>query len=114
GRVADAEAHFRQALALARDLGLPPRDLTLLYFWLANTLWWQARFAEMQRLCEEGLALLGDDLESGAGVLMNHSVRLAYIEHGKIDRGNGFFLRNAACLEGLPYDADLKLCFGDP
>jgi tetratricopeptide (TPR) repeat protein len=113
GRVADAEAHFRQALALGRDLGLPPRDLTLLYFWLANTLWWQARFAEMQRLCEEGLALLGDDLESVAGVLMNHTVGLAYIEQGQIDRGNGFFLRNAACLEGLPYDADLKLCYGD-
>ncbi len=113
GSVADAEGHFRQALALGRDLGLPSRNLTPLYFWLANLLWWQARFAEMQRLSEEGLALLGDDLESVAGVLMNHTVGLAYIEQGQIDRGNGFFLRNAACLEGVPYDADLKISYGD-
>src|SRR5439155_5760108 len=71
GREPEAEARFRQALALGQEMGLAPRELVRLYFWLGRALQWQDREAELIGPAEEALALLGDDTESVEAALMN-------------------------------------------
>jgi DNA-binding SARP family transcriptional activator/class 3 adenylate cyclase len=110
GKVPEAEEAFREAIAVGREIGLAPRELVRLYSWYADTLWWGARWDEMIRVGEEGMALLGEDRESVAAALMNDTIAMG---HGDSPRGDReqwreCIYRNARFLERLPYSEDLR------
>jgi class 3 adenylate cyclase/tetratricopeptide (TPR) repeat protein len=94
GKVAEAEAQFRQAIALGEEMGLAPEELVRLYWWLGDSLFWQTRGTEMRSIAAEGLALLGDDTESVGAALMNLQLRRHH--------------RNAEFVERLPYSEELR------
>jgi DNA-binding SARP family transcriptional activator/class 3 adenylate cyclase len=110
GKVPEAEEAFREAIAVGREIGLAPRELVRLYSWYADTLWWAARWDEMIRVGEEGMALLGEDRESVAAALMNDTIAMG---HGDSPRGDReqwreCIYRNARFLDRLPYSEDLR------
>ena len=80
GKVVEAEPLVREAIALGKEIGIPARELTRLYYWLGDTLWWQDYRDELIRMGEEGLALLGDDVESVEAALMNLLIQMGYAE----------------------------------
>jgi uncharacterized protein HemY len=41
GQIAEAEAHFRKAIALGQEMGLAPRERVRIYWWLGETLYWR-------------------------------------------------------------------------
>jgi class 3 adenylate cyclase len=71
GEIDEAETCVQEAIALGQEMGLPPRELVRLYYWLGEVFYWQHRPDDKIRLGEEGLALLGDDVESVEAALMN-------------------------------------------
>jgi tetratricopeptide (TPR) repeat protein/regulation of enolase protein 1 (concanavalin A-like superfamily) len=71
GKQSEAEVYFRQAIGLGKEIHLAPRELIRLYWWLGDSLHWQGRPHEATPLAEEGLSLLGQDLESVEAALMN-------------------------------------------
>ncbi|MBM3240654.1 zinc-ribbon domain-containing protein [Candidatus Poribacteria bacterium] len=108
GKASEAEERFRQAIALGKEMGLAPRELVRLYYWLGAALSWQSRFDEMLRVGEEGLALLEEDTESVEAALMNSRIALAYGHKGEWEKRREFTLRNAQFLQHLPYSEELS------
>jgi adenylate cyclase len=100
GEVSEAEARFRQAIALGKEMELAPRELVRLYWWLADVLYWGNRSDAVPQISEEGLALLGEDTESVEAALMN---QIAGVE--KAREAN---LRNAQFIERLDYSEELR------
>jgi DNA-binding SARP family transcriptional activator/regulation of enolase protein 1 (concanavalin A-like superfamily) len=103
GDLAEAEARLRQAIALGREIRLAPRELARLHWWLADILSWRTRgvrSAEMGRLAQEGLALLGDDTESTEAALMNM-------------HAGGRLLENIRFLERVPYSEELRSVYSN-
>jgi adenylate cyclase len=98
GRVREAEAYFRQAIVVGKEISLAPQELVRLYWWLGDSLFWQSRYAETGPIAEEGLALLGDDTESVGAALMNQHL--------------GRHHRNAEFIERLPYSEELRPAYG--
>jgi tetratricopeptide (TPR) repeat protein/regulation of enolase protein 1 (concanavalin A-like superfamily) len=109
GKVAEAEMHFRQAIALGQEIGLAPRELVRLHHWLGDVLWQGARWDEMIHLGEEGLALLGDDTESVEAALMNQIIAVGYGSKGDRERSRDFNYRNAQFIQRLPYSEGPRL-----
>jgi regulation of enolase protein 1 (concanavalin A-like superfamily) len=99
----DAEALFRQTIALARKMGAPDREVVRLHYWLGEVLYWQSRFDELIALGEEGLALLGEDTESAEAALMNLWVASGHQGKGNEEKWVEFTRRNAAFVLRLPY-----------
>jgi class 3 adenylate cyclase/tetratricopeptide (TPR) repeat protein len=108
GHVTEAESHFREAIALGREIGLETPALVRLYYWLGDALFWQSRYEEMLSLAQEGLALLGEDQESVEAALMNTTLAVAYNNTGDWQKGDAMHRRNAEFLEGLPYSEELS------
>src|SRR6266852_5514685 len=99
----DAEALFRQAIALAGKLGAPDREVVRLQYWLGEVLYWQSRYDEVIAIGEEGLALLAEDTESAEAALMNLSVAGGHRRKGNEEKWVEFTRRNAAFVLRLPY-----------
>ena len=74
GEMDEAEAHFREAVALGKRLQVDPQELALLMHWLGRGLAGRRSMGRDVRLGEEGLAMLGDDTESLGAALMNQLV----------------------------------------
>jgi tetratricopeptide (TPR) repeat protein len=106
GRNPEAVDQFRQAIAVRREMGLAPRELVRLYWWLGDVLWWQGRYEEMLVLGEEGLALLGEDTASVEAVLMNATVAWACVAEPQ--KQWEFTMRNTRLLPSLPYSEELR------
>jgi tetratricopeptide (TPR) repeat protein len=107
GRKLEAEECFRPAIALGQEMGLAPRELVRLYFWLGEALCYKegadgSRWDERIRVALEGLALLGADTESVEVALMNSLIedKSEYREHGD---------RNAQFIQRLPYSEELRV-----
>jgi class 3 adenylate cyclase/tetratricopeptide (TPR) repeat protein len=107
GKPADGEVYLRQAIALGQEMGLAPRELVRLYYWLEEVVFWQGRHADRIRLGEQGLALLGDDTASAEAALMNATIGWGCFLHGDTARARECAQRNAAFLPGLPYSEEL-------
>jgi len=112
GRVAEVEVPLREAIALGKEIELSPRELVRLYYWLGDALYWLNRVDEMLRIAEEGLALLGDDVESVEGALMNGHIAIAHLLKGDIARGKEFAYRTAEFILRLPYVEELRPVYG--
>ena len=108
GKVAEAEAQFREAIALARETGLPLPDLIRLYHWLGEALFWQGRTEERLALGLEGLALLDQEIPSVELALMNQMVAIGHMMRPAVDEYRDYTLRTAAFIGDLPYVPELQ------
>jgi tetratricopeptide (TPR) repeat protein len=113
GQVAEAEECFRQAIALGKEMDLPRRARVRLYYWLCYMLLWQCRYHEILAVAEEGLALLGDDVECVEAALMNATLAAAAVHRGDRERYREFNLRNAPFLLRLPYSEELRWAYAN-
>jgi DNA-binding SARP family transcriptional activator/predicted Ser/Thr protein kinase len=107
GKLVEAEEHLRGAITLGREMELAVREMVRLYHWLAETSWWQGRFDDQILLGEEGLALLGDDVESVEAVLMIHAIAVAHWDKGNLAGFRELCYRTAQLIERLPYSPSL-------
>jgi tetratricopeptide (TPR) repeat protein/regulation of enolase protein 1 (concanavalin A-like superfamily) len=125
GKEVEAEAQFRQALALGREMGLAPQELARLVFWLGDALFWQGRAGEIIGPAEEALALLKEAEgatdegarregpapgESVEAALLNSKLCDAYrsCQSGDEERAWECIRRNAQFLPRLPYSEELR------
>jgi tetratricopeptide (TPR) repeat protein len=105
----EAEDYLRQAITLGKEIGLAPRELVRLYYWLEEALFWQGpRGDDLIRIAEEGLALLGDDTESVEAALMNHQAARGYLNKGNRVKFQELAHRTAQFLRRLPYSEELR------
>jgi DNA-binding SARP family transcriptional activator len=123
GKFADAERYSREALGVAKELRLAPRELVRILFWLGEAVFWQARYDELNEIAKEGLALLEIEaagLDATASTEETVSVELALmlgllaVSHG--NRGNREGSRDctsrlARFLTRLPYREELRPSF---
>jgi tetratricopeptide (TPR) repeat protein/regulation of enolase protein 1 (concanavalin A-like superfamily) len=109
GKLAEAERHLREAIALGQEIRLAAPGLVRLYWWLTNVLFWQGRYDEEIQIAAEGQMLLGGDTESVEAALVNHNLALGYSAKGDYDRSRDFCYRNAKFLQRLPYLEELLL-----
>jgi tetratricopeptide (TPR) repeat protein len=109
GRIVEAEEPLREAIALGREIGLTPRELVRLHYWLGEVLWWQNRAGDdLIRVGEEGLALLGDHADSVEAALMNGLIAAGYRSKGDEDTFREFIHRTAQLIQRLPYVEELR------
>ncbi len=111
GNVLEAQKHFREAIAIGRRLSLPAQELTRLFYWLGEVLFWQNKYEEPIHLGEEGLALLGGSHESIETALMNQLVAIGCSQLGDHDKFIDFTLRTAGFIQRLPYSEELRPAF---
>jgi class 3 adenylate cyclase/tetratricopeptide (TPR) repeat protein len=111
GKVQEAERQFRAAISIGRQMGLPPHELTRLFYWLGETLFWRNAFDEPIHLGEEGLELLGGYNESVEVALMNQLVAVGSSQLGDHDKFIDFTLRTAGFIQRLPYSVELRPAF---
>jgi tetratricopeptide (TPR) repeat protein len=107
----EAEAAFREAVTLGKEINLPARERVRLYWWLADVLFWQYRFAEVIAVWEEGLALLEADDQSVEAALMNETLASGYSRMGDEERSREFVRRNQRFISHLPYSEELRSAF---
>ena len=111
GNVQEAEKHFREAITIGRQSGLPPQELTHLFYWLGEVLFWQNTNEEPIHMGEEGLTLLGKQFESIEAALMNQLVAIGCSNLGDHDKFIDFTLRTAGFIQRLPYSEELRPAF---
>jgi len=109
GKNSEAEERFRQAIALGQEMGLSARELVRLYWWLGEVLWWYGRYDD--KIGEEGLALLGDDIGSVEAALMNQRIAGGYRMTGNRDKHREFMYRTVQFIERLPYSEELRSAY---
>jgi class 3 adenylate cyclase/tetratricopeptide (TPR) repeat protein/regulation of enolase protein 1 (concanavalin A-like superfamily) len=104
GKIDDALKMFEEAIKLAKDMGISPRQITRLYFWIADTLYWQSKYDEIMLYGEEGLKLLGDDTKCVEAVLMKGAFFVG-------NSGLGNVKKQVECVhEYMPFIKDLPYC----
>ncbi|MBN1811108.1 MAG: AAA family ATPase [Anaerolineae bacterium] len=109
GEIAEAGERFQEAITLGQKMGLPPRELVRLYYWLGEVMWWQGRCDEQVRIGKEGLALLGDaGAETLEAALMNDAIGTGYTGLGYTEKWREFIGRAAQLVENLPYSEELR------
>ena len=107
GKMVEAEKVFEEAITLAKEMDLPPRQLVRLYGWISRVYFWQSRYDEMIRNGEMGLGLLEEDRECLEVALMN-----SHIARGSVGKGNGdkwrkYAHKNMVFIKKLPYSIEL-------
>lgn len=120
GRLTEAEERFREAIALAQEMGadkdhpLALGERVRLYYWLGETLFWQHRYEEQIEMAQEGLTLLAQDADAAEApqstetALMNQEVAVGYLSLGDAARFREYTRRTAAFLLRLPYSQELR------
>jgi tetratricopeptide (TPR) repeat protein len=120
GRITEAEVRFRQAIALAKEMGadeelpLALEERVRLYYWLGETLFWQHRYEEQIEIAQEGLALLAQDADAAEApqsvetALMNQEIAVGYLALGEAARFREYTSRTAVFLLQLPYSEELR------
>jgi DNA-binding SARP family transcriptional activator/predicted ATPase len=111
GQVEAAARYLREAITLGREIDMPLPDLLRLHYWLGDTLWWQGRFLEILRVGQEGLALLGDDVESVEAALMYDTIALGHFSAGAFADWRKHLKRAAEFLQALPYTEELRAAY---
>ncbi|MGC8834895.1 MAG: tetratricopeptide repeat protein, partial [Armatimonadota bacterium] len=109
GDIAAAEQCFRNALAVAEELGVEPRERIRILYWLADLLFWQGRFQEMELVARTGLGLLSDeDSASVEAVIMNSMVGIARGNIGDENEWMRRARRSAELLRQMPYVEEIR------
>jgi len=109
GQPAKAEQTLQQAIALAKEINLPPRQIVRLYYYLLEVMFWLGKSAD-ERIheAEIGLEVLGDDTECVEAALMNDKLALAYSHKGNLEKGREFIRRNMTFIRKLEYAPELR------
>jgi predicted ATPase/class 3 adenylate cyclase len=119
-RIPEAEERFREAIALAKEMGahadhpLALGERVRLYYWLGETLFWQHRYEEQIEIAQEGLTLLAQDADAAEApqsvetALMNQEIAVGYLDLGDTARFREYTSRTAVFLERLPYSEELR------
>jgi DNA-binding SARP family transcriptional activator len=107
----EAEACYREAIALGKEIGLAARELVQLHWGVGSTLFQQDRHAERIPLGEQGLALLGADTESAEAVLMYINLALGYGLSGNWEKWREFAYRAASILPHVRYTEALAVAY---
>jgi tetratricopeptide (TPR) repeat protein len=107
GDLAVSEQYTSEAIALGKEIELPPRAQVRLYHWLLEALYAQGRYDEEITLAEDGLRLLGDDAECVEAALMNHHLNGGYNAIGNNIFSVPFRARCAQIVRHLPYAEEL-------
>ena len=107
GQLDEAEKAFRQAIELGETCALPTNRLVRLYYWLAESLYWQDRYDEQIAVSECGLALVGEE-STFELALMNLELAGAYNMKGDVERFCTFTSRTAELVRRLPYAEELR------
>ncbi|MBN1641045.1 MAG: AAA family ATPase [Anaerolineae bacterium] len=108
GRVDEAESTLREAIALARALALPARQIARLYDQLADVLFWQGRYEPMRRTAQEGLALIGHEDRSVEAVMLTQKMAVAHGMLGDQAAYREHITRIARYVRDLPYEEALR------
>ncbi|MBN1837924.1 MAG: AAA family ATPase [Spirochaetales bacterium] len=112
GRLEEMESCFRQAVALGKVAGLDNRSLVRLYHGLGVALHQLFRYDELTVLAQEGLRLLGTDLECTEAALMNNLLSYSYASTDE-KLYLEYVRRNARILDRLPYSEELIRVYVD-
>jgi class 3 adenylate cyclase/DNA-binding SARP family transcriptional activator len=95
-RQSEAEARWREAIALGHEIGISPETLARFYAHLGGTLWFQRRRGdELLRVAQEGLRVVGEDTQSVGAALM-------------LDACGIYPHRVEQLLRSLPYSGELE------
>jgi tetratricopeptide (TPR) repeat protein len=82
---------LKEAISLAENMCLPPRQIVMIYHWLTEALFWKFQYDDVIRYGEKGLQLLGDDTECMEAALMNTCMHIQVTGRGIIrDMKNTF------------------------
>ncbi len=108
GEIEEAEKSLRAAVNLGREINLNPPELTRLFYWLGEVLFWQNQHAEPIHLGEEGLFLLGDNNQSTEAALMNQLIAVGCSQLGDHAKFIKFTQRTANFIQDLPYTEELR------
>jgi class 3 adenylate cyclase/tetratricopeptide (TPR) repeat protein len=111
GRAREAEAPFRQALALAKEMELPPPERARIAYWLGRTVWWLGDYKEGVRLGEEYLALLGAETETVEAAITIENLAMCYLYTNDRVRYRELTYRLRPFLDRLPYSEELRPAF---
>jgi class 3 adenylate cyclase/tetratricopeptide (TPR) repeat protein/regulation of enolase protein 1 (concanavalin A-like superfamily) len=111
GKLSEAEDLLRKAIALGREIGLSVRELVGIYFYLGEVLYWQSRYDDAIHIGEDGLMLLGNDIESVESAMMNSIVAVNSWEKGNHEKYREFNLKNVQFIQHLPYSAELRAAY---
>ncbi|MBI1928437.1 AAA family ATPase, partial [Candidatus Poribacteria bacterium] len=107
GKLVEAEQAFEKAIALAKEMGCPSRQLVRLYNAMAFVYFWQSRFDEDIRYGEMGLELLGDDKECLEAALMNSHIADVNLNKGNTEKWREYNHKNMAFIKKLEYSGEL-------
>ncbi|MAF10083.1 hypothetical protein CMK11_06485 [Candidatus Poribacteria bacterium] len=108
GNLDEAEERYREAIALGREMDLPPRGLANLLHWRGDLLYWKCAWDKKIQIGEQGLALLGDDDECVEAACMNEIIAVAAYRVGDNATFREFTHRTARFLRRLPYSEELR------
>jgi DNA-binding SARP family transcriptional activator len=112
GQETDAEAHFRQALVLAHQIGAAAAVLAPLYGWLCRALRWQNRLDELIAVGLEGLAQSGGEAASQEAAIIYGNLADAYFMKGQSVQYYAVVQRIESVTATLPYSDDLFWLYG--
>ena len=112
GKSSESVAAFEEAIALAKEVQLPPRQLVRLYHWISAALWFLSRYDEVIRYGKMGLEILGDDTECLEAALMNEVIGRAKLNKGNRAEGRKYIRQNMGFIKTLPYSEQLINAYG--
>jgi len=112
GKSSEAVEAFEEAIALANEIQLPPRQLVKLYHWISAALWFLSRYDEVIRYGKMGLEILGDDTECLEAALMNEVIGTANLNKGNRAEGRKYIRKNMGFIKTLPYSEQLINAYG--
>ena len=108
-RQAEAVEVLEKAIALAKEMKLPPRRIVGLYSLITEPLYWLRMGDKMLSYAKMGLEELGNDTECLEAVLMNDRMALWYEDfmYDK-ERLKENIDKNKAIIKNLPYSPELR------
>ncbi|MBV7338078.1 AAA family ATPase [Chloroflexi bacterium TSY] len=107
GELAAAEDYLRQAIALGKSQSYTKERLIPLYQALGEALDWRGKYSARVQIGEEGLTLLGEEIESVEGAMMNSTIGWGYRACNESEKARYHLLRNTQFIEHLPYSEEL-------
>jgi class 3 adenylate cyclase/tetratricopeptide (TPR) repeat protein/regulation of enolase protein 1 (concanavalin A-like superfamily) len=103
GKMVEAEKAFEEAIKLAKEVGLSPRQLVRLCYCIGEVLWWQSRYDEAIHYCEMGLEILEDDTECLEAALINAGIAAISSAKGNREKWEECHRKDMAFIKALPY-----------
>ncbi|HGJ65741.1 TPA: zinc-ribbon domain-containing protein, partial [bacterium] len=107
GRITEAVQFLEEAITLAQNMNISPRQLANLYNLIGGTFWWQSEDDKMVQCGEKILAILGDDDKCLEAVLGNSWIALG----SNNDRYRECIYKNIELVKNLEYSPELRAIY---